>query len=647
MALSIIALCIFIFGAYVYGSVVVLTLRYRSPVWSKMAAVGVSRFKAERVGLAMYAVCTLWFILQTAIEFRYLMGEPRENDLIDLAALELVFVFPGLILHTTLTETHSNEDGTTRPRARAWSTVLGALYIAGAAMAVYFTGAIFELVPTPEPLDPYIGFSIASLFTVSSVCCLGLMATRRRPAATRDQQRMRISLMSLFAVMIGVLVALSFIRERGLVISLLDVLVRTTPLLFLLVSVYFVNRTEFYDLVVKRGVIMLISLLMLAALVSINLFWLDGMAGGMARPWLFAIALLPAAMVLPWVHDRVGRLLDQLWFGRDFTPVEAVRNVLAVMQQATDEPSLVAATEATLSEMFRRRVMILLEGQPVPERAITADIRTGSSAHLLRLAVVGEPGLRPMLSEDLALLRSLGNVFGFMLDNVRLQRKRQEQEQLAQELRLQTSRSELKALRAQINPHFLFNALNAIASLIHTDPTRADAAVEQLAEVFRYTLRRSENEWTTLDQELAFAHAYLDVEQARFGRRLSFSVDADPSLNRAQVPSMLLQTLVENAVKHGISRLRQPGRISIRARGDDSRLCLEVRDTGPGLDNEDPQRPATGESFGLRSIRDRLEGHFGANASLEVTRDEGAGETVARIVMPLVADEHAVGATPR
>ena len=142
-----------------------------------------------------------------------------------------------------------------------------------------------------------------------------------------------------------------------------------------------------------------------------------------------------------------------------------------------------------------------------------------------------------------------------MLENVRLQRKRQEQEQVAQELRLQTSRSELKALRAQINPHFLFNALNAIASLIHTDPPRADAAVEQLAEVFRYTLRRSEQEWAPLDQELAFARAYLDVEQARFGKRLEFSIDADARLARAQVPSMLLQTLVENAVKHGISRL--------------------------------------------------------------------------------------------
>jgi signal transduction histidine kinase len=416
--------------------------------------------------------------------------------------------------------------------------------------------------------------------------------------------------------------------------------------------VYFENRIEFYDLVVKRGVIMVLSLLLLAAALAVGLQSIDQMPGGAARPWLVAVGLLPVAMLLPWLHNRVGRALDRLWFGRDFTAVEAVKHVLASMQQATDERSLVAATDATLSEMFRRRVAILLEGQPIPERAMTTDIRTGTSPPL-RIAVINEPGTRPMLSEDLALLRSLGSVFGFMLENVRLQRKRQEQEQVANELRLQTSRSELKALRAQINPHFLFNALNAIASLIHTDPTRADAAVEQLAEVFRYTLRRSDQEWAPLEQELAFARAYLDVEQARFGKRLEYSIEADAALGRVQVPSMLLQTLVENAVKHGIARLRIPGRIDVRAAQADGQLTLEVRDTGPGVDlsvavggTKVPPSidsaggaevaASMGEHFGLRSIRDRLRGHFGNQASLELVREHA--QTVARIRLPLVSE---------
>ena len=184
---------------------------------------------------------------------------------------------------------------------------------------------------------------------------------------------------------------------------------------------------------------------------------------------------------------------------------------------------------------------------------------TSPAEQAVRIAVLRVPGTRRVLSEDLALMRSLAGVFGFMLENLRLQRKRQEQDLVAQDLRLQTSKSELKALRAQINPHFLFNALNAIASLIHTDPARADEAVEQLAEVFRYTLRRSESEWAPLDQELAFARAYLDVEQARFGQRLTCTIDSDHLPPPPQVPSMLLQTLIENAVKHGVLPTARPG----------------------------------------------------------------------------------------
>ncbi len=633
MTLSIIALCFFLFGAYAYGTVLVLTLRRGRPIWSAGTSPAALRLNVPLQALAMYCVCTAWFIVHTVIEFRFLMGEPRANDMIDLAALILVFVFPGLIFHTVLLESGADE-GHPRPRSAAWSAVLTFLYAAGAAMAVYFPAAIFDLLPAPRTLGPSIGVATTVLFFLASACCLWVMATRRRKSPTRDQRRLHTSLMLLFVAMMGAFFMLFFAREWRSLIDALDIGVRVTPLLFLVVSVYFGNRIEFYDLIIKRGVIMLLSLLVLASVLAATLGWLEQFPGGLARPWLFAVALLPVAMALPWMHTHVGRLLDRLWFGREFTPVEAVKYVLGGMQQATDEASLVAATEARLSEMFRRRVGILLDDQAIPERGIATDIRTTASAPQLRLTVVDEPGTRPMLSEDLALLRSLGSVFAFMLDNVRLQRKRQEQEHVAQALRLQSSRSELKALRAQINPHFLFNALNAIASLIHTDPTRADAAVEQLAEVFRYTLRRSDQEWAPLDQELAFAQAYLDVEQARFGRRLQFSISADHALGRAQVPSMLLHTLVENAVKHGISRLRSPGRIDVSATEADGRLTLEVRDEGPGIDATTDSSAPAGESFGLRNVRDRLQGHFGTQASLELVREHN--QTVARIQMPFI-----------
>jgi len=633
MTLSIIALCVFLFGAYAYSSVVILTIRHRSPVWQHSPLAFPLR-ALRKPGMPMYLTCTAWFILHSLIEFRYLMGEPRENDLVDLAALELAFIFPGLIFHTVLLETGS--DASERHEAmgvRGWRVALLGLYGAGLALATYITLAIFQVIPAPRIIGELIGYSLATLFTIVSLLCLTVMTVRRRTSPTADQRRLRTSMMSLFAVMMVIFLALFVMPQNHLLMGILGVLTRSTPLAFLLVSVYFENRTEFYDLVIKRGVIMLISLVAVAVTLAITLDLLAQMPGGVARPWLFAVVLLPVVMLLPWLHNRVGRLLDRLWFGREFTPVEAIKHVLGGMQKATDEASLVDATQATLSEMFRRPITIVMDNQPLPVDSAVDIGLTGTSTPL-RLVTAGSVG-RPLLSEDLALLRSLGSVFAFMLENVRLQRKRQEQEQVAQELRLQTSRSELKALRAQINPHFLFNALNAIASLIHTDPARADAAVEQLAEVFRYTLRRSEQEWAPLDQELAFARAYLEVEQARFGRRLEFSISASPDLARAQVPSMLLQTLVENAVKHGISRLRTPGRIEVSASRQAGELTLEVRDTGPGIDAFTRPSP-TGESFGLRSVRDRLEGHFGTQASLDLFRERD--QTIARIRMPLVRE---------
>ena len=144
------------------------------------------------------------------------------------------------------------------------------------------------------------------------------------------------------------------------------------------------------------------------------------------------------------------------------------------------------------------------------------------------------------------MLGSLAEVLASMLQAASLRQERLRQEQLARELALEASRSELKALRAQIRPHFLFNALNAIAGLIHKDPLRADRTIERLAEVFRYTLRGSEREWAVLEHELEFARSYLEVEQARFGRRLAFRIDVGEGAGALHVPTMMVQTLVEN-----------------------------------------------------------------------------------------------------
>lgn len=638
VALNLVALFVFVFGAFAYGSATALCLRDASPVWGlHRQYAGDTRTRLDKVSLALFVVSTIWFIVHALIEFGVLAGGGREGPF-DLAALVLVFAFPPLIMHTVLIET-CHEGPETPPRS--WWWMLAGMYVLSPVVGLWILGTIFGVIPRPQPLGLYIGVGISGLFVLASTYSTILMKQRRRPSMTIDQRRLRKVMLVLFAMMtLLFVVQLAVGMDRSLVSEIVNRLTRAAPLVFLIASVYFENRFQFYDLVIKRGVLLMLSLLVFGTFLVASLPWLDELPTGAARPWLFAVALVPVAMIMPWFYGVAERWLDRIWFGREFTPVEAVKHVLAAMQPATDEASLVGATEQRLTDVFRVPVLVLIDrAQPPDGATIEADIPASSpvSGTPARIVALRVPGARPILSEDLALLRSLGGVFGFMLENVQLQRRRQEQEQLAQELRLQSSRSELKALRAQINPHFLFNALNAIASLIHTDPARADAAVEQLAEVFRYTLRRSDTEWAPLDQELQFAHAYLDVEQARFGRRLAFTVDTDESSRGAQVPSMLLHTLVENAVKHGISQTREPCQIGIHATATNGRLVLEVRDTGPGPDaHRDGPRRVDGESFGLRSVRDRLQGHFGASAALTLERDTVRRVTVARIDMPFV-----------
>ena len=631
--ISLVFLFVYLFGAYAYGAATVLSVREVGPIWGRPAqdyTPGVRR-RIDKASLGLFVISTIWFVLHILIEFRNFIGFTRESWL-DLATL-MVFLFPPVIMHTVYLESQCGEDSPPPPLFR-W--LLMGMYVLSLSLGVYVVAAIFEQVPRPEAFNLFIGATIGGLFSLTSVYATVLMLRGERKARTPDQLRLRSVMIGLFVALSLLFIAMIFMREQQLMGMIMERIAKSSPIYFMIASVYFENRFDFYDLVVKRALLILLSVLVLGLFLAVSLPFLQRLpAGSPALPWLFAVALAPVAMVMPWLMSRTERWLDRMWLGREFTPVEAVKHVLAAMQPATDEESLVQATETRLSEIFGARVAVITCSGRSIDAAVEMEVSmpTPVSGEPIRIAVLREPGMRRILSEDLTLLRSLGGVFGFMLENIKLQKKRQEQDQLEQELRLQSSKSELKALRAQINPHFLFNALNAIASLIHTDPGRADEAVEQLAEVFRYTLRRSDSEWAPLDQELTFARAYLDVEQARFGQRLTCTIDSDHTVPVPLIPSMLLQTLLENAVKHGVSQARGPGRIEVIVRTTADQVRLEVRNTGPA-ENARGLPVRDGEGFGLHSVRERLKGHFGDRASFTLVRDDAEQVTVATIAMP-------------
>ena len=192
--------------------------------------------------------------------------------------------------------------------------------------------------------------------------------------------------------------------------------------------------------------------------------------------------------------------------------------------------------------------------------------------------------------------------------------------------------AQLAALRARINPHFLFNSLNSIAQLIHSDPVTAEVCVERLAEIFRYILRRGEKEFVPLADELQVTEAYLDLERARFGDRLVVETAVTPASLGRMIPTLTLQPLVENAIKHGLARKIGTGRVRIDADVRDGCLVLSVGDDGLGM-----ARPALDSIYerglGLSSLRDRLARLYGPAHLPEITSAPGQG-TCVRLRLP-------------
>ncbi len=174
--------------------------------------------------------------------------------------------------------------------------------------------------------------------------------------------------------------------------------------------------------------------------------------------------------------------------------------------------------------------------------------------------------------------------------------------------------SELKALKAQINPHFLFNSLNSISALATVDGQRARDMCIKLSDFLRTTLKLGEKQRITLADELALARAYLEVEQVRFGARLRVEIDTDADCAQCVVPSLVLQPLVENAVKHGIAGLVDGGTIRMEAHCTAGRLQLRI-------ENEfDPESPAASRhGLGLRNVRDRLRAIYENTARVDAT----------------------------
>jgi sensor histidine kinase YesM len=201
---------------------------------------------------------------------------------------------------------------------------------------------------------------------------------------------------------------------------------------------------------------------------------------------------------------------------------------------------------------------------------------------------------------------------------------RQLEEERARKL---VTEARLSSLEARIHPHFLFNTLNSISELIREDPGRAERTTERLASLLRYSLDMGSRPLVPLRQELRVVEDYVEIERTRFGDRLRWVLDVPAELGELDVPPLSLQTLVENSIKHAVSKSRQGGEVRVVARLAHERLLLEVSDDGPGFD-----AGALKKGHGLENLQERLTALFEGSGKLDIARRDG--RTVVSVSVP-------------
>ena len=196
------------------------------------------------------------------------------------------------------------------------------------------------------------------------------------------------------------------------------------------------------------------------------------------------------------------------------------------------------------------------------------------------------------------------------------------------QLEAQLSQAQLQALKMQLHPHFLFNTLHSISALLNKDVDAARKMITRLGDFLRLTLENSGSQEVTLEQEMDFLGCYLEIERIRFQNRLLTRIDLNPQTLQAKVPNLILQPIVENAIRHGIAPRSTPGLIEIEAKQQNGTLRIQVRDNGPGL----PEHPNSGKLFGkglgLANTETRLQRLYGANHLFDLTNNPTGGLVV-------------------
>ena len=542
-----------------------------------------------------------------------------EFPLISAAAYAALGFLPPVVVHSAGRQSRRNR-----------LLAIGAYSLGILAGFLHFRAAIFGT-PIPDPL------AMQVLTAGAIALAVGMLALNHRETIRRKS--VWAAGLMIFAVSAAHLGSES--RETS---WLIELIAHQSSLPFAFAILYQNFRFAFADLFLKRA----ISLLLLAAvallLYSVVASPILKFHENHDRNDVFAISLIIllwviTGLIYPYLHSAALWLVDAVILKRSgYKELPVILNT---------EMDAVQGEEAALDLASKRLAEVLSAGESKWQKtnqAATPIVRQFADLVSLVIPTATPPkfniflsrfrGGRRLLSDEIAVLDSAAIVIARKIDSIRITHDLCEREFRAQEYAKLAAEAELAALRSQINPHFLFNALTTISYLIQEAPQKAGETLLRLTRLLRGMLGKTA-EFSTLGDELDLISNYLEIEKARFEDRLRVSYEITHHLRSERIPSLILQPLVENAIKHGISELSQGGKVVIAAdeivADGKRRLRLSVRNTA----GRQKKRNQHG-GHGLSNIRQRLAAYYGDESRFSLYPD-GQGRMVAEIILPLPA----------
>ncbi len=564
---------------------------------------------------------------------------PLALSLLDATSFTALGFLPAVVVHSVL---RTREDLRDRPAALLIILTAYALSVT-AGLLHFYQAFVFKFSPSHWALHILTGGFIALIVAL-------LAHTRRRPEQPGQYSQTGQSLWTragwVLALAVFAVSALHLSHHEGKEFSWwIELIGHHASLPLVLAILYQDYKFALADIFLKRA----LSLLLLVALAfSLYLTFVTPLIGrreadGAYDQVVVGLVLglwIATALLYPAIRRAVNRFVDAIVLRRaDF---DEVRAVIAQSIAAHESPEeILDEACAKLSEaLTARKVSWVNMNDWNNGRKTVATVLVPTTEPPQYCLLISElVGGRRLLSDDLALLESAAVMTARRIDAVRITHERYARDLNEREMRRLATQAELRALRAQINPHFLFNALTTIGYLIQTTPELAVQTLLRLTALLRGVLRRldgPDGEFSTLGEEVELIESYLEIERARFEDRLRVTIDVPANLCGIRIPSLLIQPLVENAIKHGISPQRAGGEVIISARlarGDAVKvlhhdtLQIEVRDSGAGA-SQFVMKHGRERGVGLSNVEERIRRHFGERAALSIRSAPGEGTTV-------------------